>query len=60
MTLTNAERCKNKRANNPDKYREYSKKCYIKNNGKEKTYARVIRFRAYQNECKRMWNILLG
>ena len=59
MPITNAERCRLKRAKNPEKYRELQRQCYIRNNGKEKSNERQIRFRLFKNECNRLMNILI-
>ena len=59
MPSTNAELCRQKRVKKPEIYRAFTKKCYDNNNGKEKSHARVIRFRLYKNEVKRLMNMLL-
>ena len=57
MPLTNAERKKKWRANNREKDHEIQKRYYAKN--PEKSYTRVVRFRLYKSEVKRLMNILL-
>ena len=59
MLLTESERCKRKRAINPEKYRELQRKYYLNNDGKSKSHERVIRFRLFKIECKRLMNILI-
>ena len=45
------------RDNHPDTYHEVQKRYY--NNHPEKSYARVVRFRMFKSECKRLMNILI-
>ena len=58
MPLTNAEKSKRFREKNPERYKEQQKQ-YYEHNGKIKSNDRVIRFRLYKSECKRLLNILL-
>ena len=58
MPLTPAEKSKRYRERNPEKFKEQQKR-YYENNGKIKSNDRVIRFRLYKSECKRLLNILL-
>ena len=57
MPLTNAERKRKWRANNRDKDHEIQKRYYDKH--PEKSHARVVRFRLYKSEVKRLMNIFL-
>ena len=58
MPLTPAEKSKRYRERNPEKFKEQQQR-YYENNGKIKSNDRVIRFRLYKSECKRLLNILL-
>ena len=55
--LTSAEYAKRWREKHPDNYHKIQKKYYDKN--PEKSHARVIRFRLFKSECKRLMNILI-
>ena len=57
MPLKSAVYNKRWRGKNPEKYHENQKRYYDKH--PEKSHARVIRFRIYRSECKRLMNILL-
>ena len=57
MPSTKAEYSKRWRERNPIQNREIHIKYY--NNNKEKSHARVVRFRLFKSECKRLMNILL-
>ena len=57
MPLTSAEHSKKWRENNREQNREIHLKYY--NNNKKSEYSRVVRFRLYKSECKRLMNILL-
>ena len=57
MRKTNVEYNKRWRAKNPDAYHASQKRCYDRN--PQNSYARVVRFRLYKSECKRLMNILL-
>lgn len=57
MPLTSNERRKKWRATHRDNDHEIQRRYYEKN--KDKSYARVVRFRLFKSECKRLMNILL-
>ena len=57
MPLTSAEYSKRWRERNPTKNREIHIKYY--NCNKDKSHARVVRYRMFKSECKRLMNILL-
>ena len=57
MPLTSAEYSKRWRSKHPEKDREVHLKYY--HNHKQQSYARVVRFRQYKSECKRLMSILL-
>jgi hypothetical protein len=57
MPLTKAEYDKRWRDKNPDTYHARQKRYY--NNHPEISKARVVRFRLYKSEVKRLMNILL-
>ena len=57
MSLTSAEKAKRWRNKHPDTYHARQKRYYDKH--PEKSYARVVKFRLYKSEVKRLMNILL-
>ena len=57
MPLKSSEATKRWRLKNKDRDHEIQRKYYNKN--PEKSYARVIRFRLFKSECKRLMNILI-
>ena len=57
MPLTHVERTTRWRKKHPEKDKELHIRYY--NNHKEESYARVVRFRLFKSECKRLMNILI-
>ena len=57
MPLKSSEATKRWRLKNKDKDHEIQKKYY--DSHKEQSYARVVRFRLFKSECKRLMNILI-
>ena len=57
MPLTSAEYSKRWREKHPEQDKQVHIKYY--NNNKQKEYSRVVRFRLFKSECKRLMNILL-
>jgi hypothetical protein len=57
MPLTSAEKAKRWRDKHPDTYHAKQKRYYDKH--PEKSYARVVKFRLYKSEVKRLMNIFL-
>ena len=55
MPLTTAEYSRRWRENHPEQNKEVHKNYYSRN--KEQTYTRVVRFRLFKSECKRLMNI---
>jgi hypothetical protein len=55
MPLTTAEYSRRWRESHPEQNKDVHKNYYNRN--KEQTYTRVVRFRLFKSECKRLMNI---
>ena len=58
MPLTTAEYSRRWRENHPEQNKDVHKNYYNRN--KEQTYTRVVKFRLFKSECKRLMNISIN